>query len=318
MSESNVDYSYDCLIIVTPKDYLRLHRNYQRLIDYLPAKNIAFVGDSDLKKLIAADGLNAHYIDENSIIPFNEVYLYLTKLLSNLLNGEKLPRGICGWYYQQFLKMAYSRICEDSYYMVWDGDTIPCKTFTMFDKEGRAYLDLKNEHHETYFKTLSRILPGTGKIVEKSFISEHMLFNCNYMKEILDKIESNKALPGVSFWQKILNAIDTNDLQYNSFSEFETYGSYVYSHYPESHSLRTWNSFRYGGDYFNSEKINDTDYDWLSRDFYAISFEKGSYIREDHANLFDNPYYQEKLSARQMLELAQMDFEGDSYIESWD
>lgn len=54
------------------------------------------------------------------------------------------------------------------------------------------------------------------------------------------------------------------------------------------------------------------------KDFFAISFEKAHYVREDHENLFNNKAYQSKLSARQMLEIAQEEFEGDSYKEVWD
>lgn len=44
------------------------------------------------------------------------------------------------------------------------------------------------------------------------------------------------------------------------------------------------------------------DYDWLAKDFFAISFEKGHTVRPDLDNLFSNLVYQGKLSARQMLE----------------
>ena len=54
----------------------------------------------------------------------------------------------------------------------------------------------------------------------------------------------------------------------------------------------------------------------MGKDFDAISFEKGHYVREDHKNLFDNPRYQEKLSARQMLESVQDLFNG-GYVEVW-
>ena len=70
--------------------------------------------------------------------------------------------------------------------------------------------------------------------------------------------------------------------------------------------------------YDKTEAITDDDYNWLGKDFFAISFEKAHSVREDHENLFNNKEYQSKLSARQMLELAQEDYEGDSYREVWD
>ena len=66
----------------------------------------------------------------------------------------------------------------------------------------------------------------------------------------------------------------------------------------------------------HTEHISERDFNWLGKDFDAISFEKGHYVREDHKNLFDNPRYQEKLSARQMLESVQDLFNG-GYVEVW-
>ena len=51
--------------------------------------------------------------------------------------------------------------------------------------------------------------------------------------------------------------------------------------------------------------------------YLYFSFEKNQSVREDHKNLFDNPEYQEKLSARQMLEAVQPEFNG-GYVEVWD
>ena len=87
--------------------------------------------------------------------------------------------------------------------------------------------------------------------------------------------------------------------------------------HPAAYRLRSWHSFRYGGVFFDLHTISDTDYEWLGRDFFAISFEKGDSVREDQGNLFDNKEYQKKLSAQQMLEIAQEEFKEGSYIEVW-
>lgn len=60
----------------------------------------------------------------------------------------------------------------------------------------------------------------------------------------------------------------------------------------------------------------ERDYEWMGRDFYAISFEKLHTVREDHENLFNNPRYQDKLTTRQMVEIVQEEAEG--YNEVWD
>lgn len=312
---------YDALIVVTPKDYERVRNQYHRLAADLPARRIFFVGNEEVGALVAASGLGEKvgFIDENTILPFAEVHKVMKHVMESILQGQELPRGITGWYYQQFIKMQYARMCEDDYYLIWDGDTIPCGTFSMFhEKSGAPYLDVKGEYHEKYFETMAKLIPGMHKCIEQSFISEHMLFHCDITRRLLQDIEANDNIPGTVFWEKIIYSIDVNDLQSNSFSEFETYGTYVAMKYPDVYRLRNWHSFRYGGVFYSLDTISDSDYEWLGKDFFAISFEKGDFVREDQKNLFDNKEYQKKLSARQMLEIAQEEFKEGSYLEVWE
>ena len=184
--------------------------------------------------------------------------------------------------------MQYALTCEDEYYLVWDGDTIPCRELNMFQEEtDRPYLDLK-----------------------------HMLIKTDIMKSLIKDIEANENIPGTRFWEKIINAIPPEKIQSSAFSEFETYGTYVALRYVDAYVLRDWHSFRLGGEFFKIDTISDRDFEWLAKDFWAISFEKNHFVREDNANLFDNPYYQEKLTPKQMLQAAQQEFK-DGYKEVW-
>lgn len=308
--------NYDVLIVTTAKDYLRLQCNYPRLIQNMPGRRLLFVGNEEVGQLVAESGLGERvgFLAEDDIIPFAAVH----GVMQEVLGREDVPRGITGWYYQQFLKMQYHAQCEDAYYLVWDGDTVPCKPFSMFQEEsGIPYLDLKHECHEEYFRTLEKLLPGMRKCIEKSFIAEHMLINCEIMRELIRDIQANEQIPGQRFYEKVLHAIDPKQLTSNSFSEFETYGTYVAFRHPTAYRLRNWNSFRYAGEFLDPHTLDDGDYEWLGRDFFALSFEKGHTVRPDHRNLFDNKEYQSKLSARRMLEIAQEEFK-DSYIEVWD
>lgn len=312
---------YDAIIVVTAKDYERVQNQYHRLVANMPSRRILFVGNEEVAVLVEQSDLGEKvgFLNENAILSFDAVHAVMTQAMEGLLQGRELPRGITGWYYQQFLKMQYACMCEDAYYLAWDGDTIPCRRFSMFHEAlGVPYLDVKGEYHKEYFITLAKLLPGMRKCIEKSFISEHMLINCELMRQLLRDIEANVDIPGTAFWEKIIHAIDVDNLQANSFSEFETYGTYVALRHPNAYRLRNWHSFRYGGVFFRLETISDDDYEWLGRDFFAISFEKGDTVREDQGNLFDNKKYQEKLSARQMLEIAQEEFGEGSYIEVWD
>ena len=306
---------YNVLIMTTPKDFLRLKNNYHRLVKNMPAKQLIFVGNEEVGDL--AHGLNlgeqVGFIHEDEILPFSDVH----KIMQDVLQREDVPRGVTGWYYQQFLKMQYSFICEDDYYLVWDGDTIPCKPFTMFHEDKvTPFFDLKREYHEEYFITMGKLIPGLRKCIEPSFISEHMLMKCSIMKSLIADIMSNEKLIGETFYERIIRCIDRDKLVSNSFSEFETYGTYTCLKYFNSYRLRNWHSFRYGACFFHPDEISDSDYEWLGKDFEAISFEKNQSVREDHKDVFTKKEYQEKLSARQILEIAQQEFK-EGLIEVW-
>ena len=149
---------YDAIVVVTPNDFKRVESNNKRIVDYLPVRKVLFVGSKELGELVAQSSLGdkAGFVDENDIIPFDDVYNCIRDIMSDILLGRELPRGIAGWYYQQFLKLQYARVCQDKYYMSWDGDTVPCKDFSMFGDDGRPYFDLKHEFHEEYFTTKRR------------------------------------------------------------------------------------------------------------------------------------------------------------------
>lgn len=306
--------NYNAIILTTARDYERLRDNYVRMILNLYPRKIIFVGNQDVKNLIDASDIKDYvgFVNEDDIIPFDEVH----EVMKKALRVEQLGRGVTGWYYQQFLKMQYSAVCGDDYYLTWDGDTVPCKRFSMFSAEGVPYLDLKHEYHEEYFKTIEKLMPGMHKAIGPSFIAEHMLMNRGIMQELIAAIEANESISGTRFYEKIINAIPAELLTSNSFSEFETYGTYVAFQHNTVYRLREWHSFRYGGSFFHPEQMTDADYEWLSRDFDAISFEKGHTVRVDHENLFNNPEYQSKLTARQMLEIAQETFE-EGMKEVW-
>lgn len=304
---------YDVLILTTPSDYDRVRLHLNKMERYLPGRRIIFIGSSEVGEKIKQDGpfLRVTFVNENDILKFDDVYSFMSDTFSERVSkGECFPRKVCGWYYQQFLKMAYAKFCEDEYYMTWDGDTVPVVAFSMFDDEGHPYFDMKSEYREDYFTTLAKIIPGVEKFADDSFISEHMLFDKNDMQGLIERIEDNEAIPGKLFYEKILNSINPDRIAKPCFSEFETYGNYMYLNRPEKYILRKWNSFRLGSVYFDPNQMSERDYDWLAKDFYAISFEKNQELSKEFSEIFMSESYQEKMSVSQLLEITQQAFEG--------
>ena len=266
---------FQCIIPVILKDYGRMKDKYYLLFKFLPIKELIFIGPESLGIQIEKDrdtcfkGLNVSYINENTIISyavFENIYMTLLKSINKKMDAPRV-----GWFLQQFIKMAFSYICEDEYYLSWDADTIPVRHVEMFDPTGIPYFDIKDEYTENYFKTINNLF-GVGKVIKGSFISEHMLFKKSFMLEMIKSIEE-LPIEGSVFYEKILNAIDRDNL-IAGFSEFETYGTWVALNYTSEYKIRRWNSFRNLNVFITVDELTEDDIEWLGLDFDAVSFEK--------------------------------------------
>ncbi|MCR5420827.1 MAG: DUF6492 family protein, partial [Lachnospiraceae bacterium] len=225
--------TYPCVITSIPVDYERTKIHFNRFFDLLPINEIIFIGPENLRNNISSDiaaGLFNNnklcFICEDELLPFDSIKKIYEELLSK--SSVTNPSSV-NWYYQQFLKMAYSAICTTDYYLCWDSDTLPLKKIELFNAAGKPYLDVKAENNSSYFSTIEKLF-GYGKIIDKSFISEHMFFNKKLMSELITMIE-NSSFDGIHFYEKILNAVGSDNLALG-FSEFETYGTFIGMNYP--------------------------------------------------------------------------------------
>jgi hypothetical protein len=133
---------------------------------------------------------------------------------------------------------------------------------------------MKGEHHVPYFKTINVLFDGdVFKLTNKSFIAEHMMINKDIMIEIIERIENNKKINGNKFYEKILYAIDRDEISGSGFSEFETYGNYVLKYYPERYCLRELRTLREGSHFINKLDINNNVLNWIAKSYDTVSFE---------------------------------------------
>lgn len=239
--------------------------------EYIKPKEIVVIGTDEIPKHIW-ESKDINFVLEDTI--FSGLNFKNVKLKMNeILHGEKCEHGP-GWFLQQFLKMAYSFLCEENEYLIWDGDTIPVSKVTMKDSiTKKLYFDRKEEHYIPYFQTIQKLFPSIEECYENSFISEHMIIKKNLMIEMIQKIESNVELKGESFWEKILYTMGKDGLKQSGFSEYETYGNYVMKYHPEEYILRTWMSVRDAACYFNAKQMEQWQLKWISISYQAISFE---------------------------------------------
>lgn len=280
-----MNQKYDIIIPTIEKDMYKILDSIDLLRKNLNYKRIIFIGDLKVKAKIDDLKLkDVTYLNENDVYEGLNINS-IKKILDNRINNCKRS----GWYLQQFLKMAYSTKCNDEYYMSWDSDTIPLKKVSMFSESKKPYFDMKKEHHRPYFKTMNKLFGNDfRKIINKSFISEHMIFKSSLMKELINELEKDKEL----FFEKILYSIDKADLSKSGFSEFETYGTWVTRRYPNIYEFRNWKSLRQGSDFY-SFPLQDCDINILSKYYDAISFEKKVITkrRKPHNGIIPLPIY---------------------------
>lgn len=210
---------------------------------------------------------NVELLDENELVPelnFGIVHECMKK------KGERRPNCV-GWYFQQLLKFAFAKSkWAKEYYLTWDADTLPLNTISFF--EGNQPLFTKKiENHEPYFNTMNRIL-GFGKLVDYSFIAEHMMFNVSIVNEMLEEIADSNKSDGETWVEKIMFACDFSDKRGNLFSEFETYGNYCVRFHPEIYGTRQLNTFRAAG-LISGRHITKKSLERLALDVSIASFE---------------------------------------------
>ncbi len=104
-----------------------------------------------------------------------------------------------------------------------------------FDDNGNVLFERLAKYHKPYFITLQNLkIPYdkdkiVQKIVDFSFVAEHIMVKSNYMLKLIQTIESTHNKP---FWKAILDSVHDCDLECG-FSEFETYGNFIACAYPK-------------------------------------------------------------------------------------
>lgn len=261
----------DIVIPIIKEDLNTLKKSYPYIIKNLPVKKIVLIGPPDIKSSIE-DMKLVEFIDENNLIPGMNI-AHIKDIMFSLIK----TRQRAGWYFQQFIKMAYCKICPDDYYLVWDSDTVPLKTISFFDSEGKPFLAYRDfvKYDSCFFTTQRKLLPGNflDKSFDVSFICEHLLVKTQVMKELIYDIEENNIFNKKNFYEVILYTIPKDLLLLSGFSEFEVYSAYVLKKYPDLYRLRYWKNLRNGRTYIG-DIIPEDIIKWIANYFDVISIEK--------------------------------------------
>ncbi len=260
----------DVIIPILHRDLQSFLHAYPYMLGNLPVRDIILIGGSDVGNAIGRLD-RVKFIHEDSI----ELGLTLDAVckLKKELSGSARRAG---WYFQQFLKMAYARLSDCDYYLVWDADTIPINKIDFFDRYGSPYLAYRDfvPEDKCFEPTQENLLPDKAlkKQVRKSFIAEHMLVKTCIMRELLDRLEANRDAPGHAFFEKIMHCVPQRYINLSGFSEFELYAAFVLKYHPDTYVQRKWNNLRNAKTYIGSSP-DSNDLLWISRVFDTVSLE---------------------------------------------
>ena len=262
---------YNIIIPVKYRDYSFLKTTIRYVYKYLTPRRIYIITDFRFKrflpKVILSDD-NCVIVDENTLL--DGLNLEKLKILFSKLGRNTMKSG---WYFQQLLKMAFalSDYCDTDYYLSWDSDTVPLRKIDFFNQNGNPFFTMKSEHHAPYFVAIEKLL-GIKRTNSLSYIAENMMFKKSIMIELINSIQSNTLLEGNTWYEKIIYALEPENVSPMGFSEFETYGNYCFNHYTSLYEERTLPSFRAGG-LIQGRFVSDRILDKLSFDQATASFE---------------------------------------------
>jgi len=180
---------------------------------------------------------NCTFIDETSVLPVDK----------KNIDYEYKGNDRSGWLFQQLLKLSADVISKEKFILVADSDTVFIRP-QVFEINNKILFDISDEYHEEYFITHKKLTRMQAKY-PLSFICHHTLFESAKLHELKAFIENNHQLP---WYKAIINNINKNNISF--FSEYETYGNFVYANYRQDILLQYWFNLS-----LNKESINNLE-----------------------------------------------------------
>jgi glycosyltransferase involved in cell wall biosynthesis len=262
------DNNFDVLVVIKASDWPIAKKAIPYIRENLRPRHIIFVSSQELQDQLPNDDFY-RYIDENKVC--EGMSLASVRQLLKEKGGD--PRW-AGWFLQQFIKLYYAFITEDRYYLGWDADTLPLTKIDFFDHDTqKPYFTLKREYVDAYFATIKNLF-GYSKSRYESFIAEHMLFDAKICREMIMEIESLPHIQGNTFYEKCIAASEFR-LWNQTFSEYETFGTYIFHNHPEAYKIRRLRTLRPGREFLGDNPDKGL-LEWASKNFDTISFEQWS------------------------------------------
>ena len=260
--------TYDVVMPILKRDWPAAQVNLPFVFKNLPIRRLVVLSGADLEPLLPRDE-RIVFVNENELMEGLTLASVKKAMYARIYTDKR-----AGWYFQQFLKLGYARVCTEKAYIVWDADTVPVRPISFQNEQGQYLFNVRPEYNKPYFDTMKTLL-GLEKCQEDSFIAEHMIFDTQRACRMLDEIEANDRLPGTAFWEKILAAVPLDALKGSGFSEFETYGTWAMTRCPGRYEVRPLHGLRSGKNILGQAPDAET-LEWVGQSYDTVAMEKFS------------------------------------------
>lgn len=215
----------DIVIPTISKDFLILKRVIESARKYIrhPIINILIISNESMYIKEFCKENNCTFILEKEVLGYGK------EKIAYSYDGKDRS----GWLYQQLLKLAADKIAGCDNFLVLDSDTVFLRPHVFISKN-KTLFAMSDEWHQPYFTVASRLL-GFKAQSPLSFVSHHMLFKKEKLRNLRKLIEKNCETP----WDDaIISATDKTSL--SGFSEYETYGNFCLRYYPSETKQVYW------------------------------------------------------------------------------
>lgn len=196
-------------------------------------------------------------VDNPENFPINDVIIHKEIDILKVPNVKYRPK----WIYQQFLKL-FQDVTQNNYLSI-DADVIFNKPIEIFPNDRPKFFLGRDQYHHQYFDFMEKF--GITRSFHRSFINEVMLFKKSMINSMIMKLGFSQE----TFIKKCEEIIS----EQCQLSEFELYGNFVISNYPEEYGVKQLNAPLMGksGPWENSEiEENIRRIDGSNVDFFTI------------------------------------------------
>ena len=148
--------------------------------------------------------------------------------------------GEWGWIKQQLAKMLCFQYTQTRYTWIIDGDVLLVGDPDLFHTDGRPYLRYDTKPTSPGYIDFIKKYLKLDKLFPYDFVGSTCLFDTIQCQKIN---EHAYRMSNMSLIDCVHDCITAEDHDLWPFSEFETYGTWIYNNCPDTHILapRNWN-----------------------------------------------------------------------------